>query len=948
MKTNCTKPLKHLLLVTALMFTFFSDVKAQCHAAFTYVVNPYTKTVSFTSTSTGSSLSYLWKFGSGSNLTVANPVKTYTTFGTYTVCLYVSSGGACYDSICTSVTINNPCNADFTYTSDTVNYPKVLHFYPSNTGSNLTYLWTFGDSSTTTTTSPIHTYTNSANYYVCLRVTKAYNGDTCTTTLCKYIPVGITSNCHAVFTYVVNPYTKVVTFTNTSTGTGSVYNWTFGDASASTAASPTKTYSTYGTFNVCLRKGTGISFCDSICTTITLTNPCNANFTYSADSLNSKLIHFYAGSGGTNALYLWNFGDSTTSTVAYPTHTFANNGLYSVCLRVTKFTNSDTCVSQVCYGVPIGPVACRAAFTYSVNQTTKTVTFTNTSAGTGLFYNWKFGDNTTSSLLNPSHTYTASGTYTVCLRVYNSSACIDSFCSSVIVNPTSACYTSFTAIPDSVNKRLVHFNALNTGTNLNYFWTFGDSTTSALRNPDHLYSSLGTYTACLRITKAVNGDTCNTQSCSSFSLTNNCNSFFSGTVDPNNNKKITFGPSAINASNLSFYWTFGDSSSSAAYNPSHTYATSGMYTVCFRVIKGGPDTCSSQKCLNFVAGNYVLCNAQFIFVRDTTNALKLHFGNTSIGDSLITTWNFGDGTGNSTSRNPDHIYAKAGTYYVCMNITRNNPACSSYKCDSVTVGSSAGSCDARFNGLVNANTKTVAFANSSTGSRLKYAWSFGDSTTSTLKNPMHVYAHAGTYAVCLYVFDSMNINCNSLKCLNFGVPPVSNCTAAFAQERDTAFHTGIKYNFTSATGYTATAAFFLWTFGDGDTSHAKNPDHVYAAPGSYAACLNVVRLADSCNVTHCQVISVAAGVGELANELQSAKFYPNPFDEHLTLELNSLKTGKLSIVIYDLTGRTHYTNEVMLDRNLSRVEIETQDFPKGVYLIKLGTNGDNFYRKLVK
>ncbi len=75
---------------------------------------------------------------------------------------------------------------------------------------------------------------------------------------------------------------------------------------------------------------------------------------------------------------------------------------------------------------------CQADFTYSVNN--GTVTFTNTSIGGGLFNSWTFGDGGNSYQSNPTHTYTATGNYVVCLSIFDSlTQCQDAFCDTIFV-----------------------------------------------------------------------------------------------------------------------------------------------------------------------------------------------------------------------------------------------------------------------------------------------------------------------------------------------------------------------------------------------------------------------------------------------------------------------------------------------------------------------------------
>jgi serine protease len=124
-------------------------------------------------------------------------------------------------------------------------------------------------------------------------------------------------------------------------------------------------------------------------------------------------------------------------------------------------------------------------------------------------YLWNFGDNTTSSLVNPSHTYSSPGTYTVSETVTDQvSGAQSSHSGNVSVNRTGGVPTaSFTYM---ANGLTLTFNDASTdlgGSIANYSWNFGDSTTSTTKSPTHTFTSAGTYTVKETVRDSVNGKT---------------------------------------------------------------------------------------------------------------------------------------------------------------------------------------------------------------------------------------------------------------------------------------------------------------------------------------------------------------------------------------------------------------------------------------------------------
>ena len=133
--------------------------------------------------------------------------------------------------------------------------------------------------------------------------------------------------------------------------------------------------------------------------------------------------------------------------------------------------------------------------------------------------------------------------------------------------------------------------------------------------------------------------------------------------------------------------------------------------------------------------------------------LSVPFTSTSSGSISSYSWNFGDGTA-STSANPTHSYAAAGTYNVGLTVSGPGGANTMTKASYITVSTASSIAPvANFtaNSTSGAAPLTVAFTSTSTGSISAYSWNFGDGTTNTAANPSHAYGIAGTYTVNLTV-----------------------------------------------------------------------------------------------------------------------------------------------------------------------------------------------------
>ena len=287
-------------------------------------------------------------------------------------------------------------------------------------------------------------------------------------------------------------------------------------------------------------------------------------------------------------------------------------------------------------------------------------------------------------------------------------------------------------------------------------------------------------------------------------------------------------------------WDFGDGASTMKQNPAHTYAVAGTYTASLTVANASGQTSTKRQFVTVTAGDPLI--ASFTF---TASGLKVLFADASIGTPTSWVWHFGDGSGPVTTRNPSHTYAAAGTYTVSLSIT-NAFGVTANTSQFVTV--SLGSppvADFSFQ----SSALNVAFADQSTGDPTSWKWDFGDGTTgasTTMQNPRHAYATAGTYSVTLTATNAAGSSSKTkLVTVSQGDPPVADFSFQ-------ASGLGVVF----ADQSTGSPTGWSWDFGDGATSTQKNPSHTYAQAGTYAVVLTVTNAAGSGSKT--KLVTVTA------------------------------------------------------------------------------------------
>lgn len=304
-----------------------------------------------------------------------------------------------------------------------------------------------------------------------------------------------------------------VDFTDTL-ATGVTYEWNFGDGSPQEVTSvPTNrhTYNAVGTYRVMLVAvdSTTCNMRDTAYMNIRVgdlranldfnpvkLNPCDS-FKYRFDNLSTQpgVRPF------TSSSFVWDFGDGSprqTAGTASVFHNYKAAGTYRVKLILidTGYCNAPDSVEKV---LRIATLVKARFTTPPTGCAPYQARFTNTSDG-GQQFIWNFGDGTTSTEVNPSHTF-AAGTYTITLTAIDSATCniTDSTRVTITVynNPTA----EFNAAPQppTVNTPIT-FTNLSSSDAVRFKWLFGDGDsllTNSRLEVQHEYNETKIYNACL-------------------------------------------------------------------------------------------------------------------------------------------------------------------------------------------------------------------------------------------------------------------------------------------------------------------------------------------------------------------------------------------------------------------------------------------------------------------
>ena len=651
----------------------------------------------------------------------------------------------------------------------------------------------------------------------------------------------------ADFTYA---YTgcSTIQFTDAST-VSAHYNlvkweWDYGDGVTATGQTVSHTFTPGTTVNVKLvvtADSSGVTCQDSVVKTIVVHS---LPTVYVASDHNPSCVVIAAKFFGSSGMepniksWQWDFGDGTFDTVQNPTHLYTDTGTYKVYLYVV---DSNGCANENSTPLyqKVNPLPAMD-FHWSVEPAavTDNLQFTatvDTTIGKVTSWHWDFGDGDTSNIQNPTHQYKAVGQYNVKLSVVVGGFCPNSLTKTVHIEPLPA--PDFSVSVACLNDT-TFFTDLSTtpvGTIQTWKWYFGDGDSLIVHSPEnpnvkHIYGTKTTYPVTLvtinsdgyqrSITKDV---TVVPKPLADFSFNDTCYSRPTSFYD----KSLPEGGSAISTWSWNFADTLsGSADSSHLQNPTHTLSLLGTYPV--RLIIENTDGCKDTAVRNVVMDS--LPAVDFTMAHDSICLNEKAFFYGKAKDIATWNWDFGNGDV-SHYKNPVYRYPSPGLYKVTLTVV-NAKGCRSTVSHNIYVKALP---QPNFTFNIHCKGDTTCFMDQSTATEgyiTQWNWNFGDSTSSTIQNPDHLYQPVGQYNATLSV--TTNIACSNsvTKVIIFDSLPSPDFSVSPACMNDTTYFTD------KSTTPVGTIQTWKWYFGDGDSLITHNADsanakHIYLAQTTY-------------------------------------------------------------------------------------------------------------------
>ncbi|THU39976.1 PKD domain-containing protein [Niastella caeni] len=782
-------------------------------------------------------VTYRWDFGDGTGSTQAAPTKTYTTEGSYTVKLVITTAGGCTDSMVIpyGVEAAPPPVAEFTANPREVCRSQAIQFTNQSAPAGEQWVWIFGDGGLSGRENPVYQYSDTGYFSVTLIATNKGCSDTITKN--NFVKINPPVARFTPMMTCADKYAR--TFVDNSIAAQS-WLWDFGDGTTSISQSPSHRYAARGSYRVRLIVTNG-GCVDSMMRYIIIADEHPDFDADKKDVCKEEEIAFtiqkydpaYISS------ILWYFGDDSLSVVpGNVTHSYKRSGWYDVTL---VYTDVNGCIGSTLKRQYIrvnGPAAAFEAVQQKI-CIDKLATFRDLSVADGMHpivkWVWVYGDGKEDTLTAPpfTHQYDNGGSYTVSLRVTDSRGCTDNYSRAAAIsisNPRAAFSTVDTS---SCPGKPVNFSNGSTGENLQYKWEFGDGNTATQVAPVHHYQYDGLYTVNLFISDPIGcRDTVKRTDyikivtpVAGFTMSDSI-----GSCPP---LQVKFTSEAKNY--VTIRWEFGDGSTSTLEHPEHYYNIPGEFTVTQTVIApGGCIATMSRKVI--VKGP----KGDFTYT-PTTGCVPLTVQFNGVGNDIKSyIWDYNDGnTTASTVNSVQYTYNAAGRFIPRMILIDSN-GCQVPVIGKDTINAIGVVARATMDTYRICNSGYIQFTDKSVANDYitAHLWDFGDGTYSMQPNPRHHFSTAPANYTVLHMVTTAN-GCKDVLRMIDTIKVFATPKVAITGDKEACEPGQLNFN-AVVTGDDAGLKKH-WEFGNGQTAETTTSvSHTYNAPGNYQVQLQTV------------------------------------------------------------------------------------------------------------
>lgn len=781
---------------------------------------------------------WVWDFGDGGTGTGPNPTHMYNSSGNFNVSVIFTDNKGCEGKItkpavvqieAPTVKINTvPAGGCVPYTYTPTATVKAIDGVAS-------YLWDFGDGTTSTQQNPSHIYTSTGRYTIRLTIT-TNGGCTVMATEVDGVKVGTPPATNFSMSATDVCSSEGITFTDLTPPPVDEWLWDFDDGGSSTEQNPTYIFSDTGTFTVKLTAFN--NRCPSTSTgQVVHIKPPIAKFAHAiiCDNLTVSFTDQSTTDPSYGAIsYSWSFGNpviGTDNVNQNPTFTFPGYGIYPVTLSVTNGACTSTIVDTVklikeLANFTVPATICRngpfnAVSTNSPQFITK--------------YEWSVDGGPFVSAGSNSYgvTLTTNGVHTIALVITDINGCTDTVNNTINVGGPFAAFTA--ATEGGCKNAEITFNDQSTtaGNLVKWTFNFGDGNTQSFTSAPykHIYIDTGSYIPQLTVEDNL-GCTDTYKMTDTVFISTPKADFTSDydTICPTSN--VQFADASF-GKDLTYFWDFGNGGTSTVKDPVFSYGgNNATYTVKLVITDRGG-------CKDSVTRTNYITTIKPVPAFDILDTLticppietKFTFRGTNY-ESFE--WDFGDGA-TSTLKDPTHFYNAYGDYTPKLYLYGYG-GCKDSASATVHVYNPSTVTTLNYSPLDACNELMVDFS-LVTIPDMKFALHFGDGTSDTTmaSTYQHFYSSPAFYSPSVQYTDKQG-------CIaGVGGPTIKVIGADpfFGVDRKKFCDSGVVY-FTNYTIGNDPVVTKTWDFGDGSpTSSVVDPIHQFQRPGTFVVSQSV-------------------------------------------------------------------------------------------------------------
>lgn len=534
--------------------------------------------------------------------------------------------------------------------------------------------------------------------------------------------------------------------------------------------------------------------------------------------------------------WVWDFGNGKTSTDQHPTITYPESGSFPVSLLVkNEFGCTDNVIRQNLIKVQAPDVSFDGSNLLACGAP-HTADFVSTGNMTG-DHLWLFGDGNTSTEVNPSHTYTTDGSFSVSHIITDQQGCTDTLRKESLVGIGVNTLSAY-VVDSSVCVNDTAFFISNAPQNSQITWDFGNGQTDTTTNPYIRYSSPGTYTVTAHVSD-VSG----------------CNYFFTDEIEVSDYPNVSFTvadttlgctvPFQVDFLNTTlgadtYFWSFGDGEYSTLENPTHIYTELDTFSVS--LVAYGPTGCRSW----VEPKDYIkIQKVEAGFFAEPIQGcvpLEVNFQDTTHSPFPITNWEWDFGNGNQANGyTSTSTYNNTGEYDVRLIVTNNRGCADTLVASEYIKAGTFPNMD--FTASVDSTCALteIQFTNFTSGAQ-DFLWFFGDGDTAMSKNPKHGFLGLGDMDITLIASDrgcADTLTKTTFIHVKAPLPVIGKNAARLCYLPDSV----TLYNLSEKAEYS------YWTFPDGSTSTDLVTRYTFVEDGQKKFFLTAGNDSTGCIVT---------------------------------------------------------------------------------------------------